>query len=139
MRVEPHTGIVALDVGGEEVCICFTWRVLAAFRGQFGEEWDAVLENALASRDVEALAGFLALATDKSADWWMDRRPAPHLVPVIRAVQAALMVAYFGPGGAPADPLTATATAPMSTVATWWRRLFGRGVQATATPAPFGN
>lgn len=137
MRVEPHTGVVALDVGGEEVAICFTWRVLAAFRGQFGEEWDAALENALATRDVEALAGFLALATDKPAEWWMDRRPAPYLVPVIRAMQAALMVAYFGPGGVPAeDPLTATAKT--ATVATWWRRLFGLGGRAAATPVPSG-
>jgi hypothetical protein len=140
MRIEPHTGAVTLDCGGETITLCITWRVLARFRGAFGEGWDEALERALSSRDTEAIAGFLALATDKPAAWWLDREPAPHLVPVIRAMQAALMVAYFGPGGAPADPPTAAATTPPTPAArTWWRSLFGRGARAGATPAASGT
>ena len=137
MRVDHYTGRVTVDLGEEEVVLCFTWRVLAAFQSAFGPEWDTRLEAALMSRDTEAIAGFLAVATDKPIDWWLDREPAPRLVPVINAVQAALMAAYFGPDNTP--PVPRKATAKTATVAMWWRRLIGRGAPREAIRARSGT
>lgn len=132
----PHTGAVEIEVEGERIPLRFTWEALSRLHGELGADWDVRVQACLDQTDTRTLAVVLEAATGRAAAWWLAQ--SPPLAITIKAVQQAIIFAYFGPGGAPeqVDPPKA---ANRSGMLTWFAALFGLGRQSGATPQPSGH
>lgn len=120
----PHTGAVRIEAGGEEVELRYTWAAMSALHGEFGERWDAAVEEAFGTLDLPKIAKVLEAGSDRSAAWWIES--SPPLVPTANAAREALHLAFFGNGEVghdQADPLMRRAAISLG-------RLFGRGARS---------
>lgn len=103
MRKIPHTGEVFVDVQEVgSVRLRFDWRAIAALRGEYGEEWEPTVSEHLSAPNTTEIAKILAICSNRGEDWWLER--SPPLIPTAHAVQRALHLAFFGPGGAAENP-----------------------------------
>lgn len=88
MTANPYRGEAPIEIAGEIITLRFTWGVMAELLAQFGDDWDAQLNDALGKTDTKTVADFLAVITGKDASVFMESSP-PWL-----HVQTALNVAY---------------------------------------------
>jgi hypothetical protein len=132
-----------MDVGAEELAAAFRelrydWRALARLREDYGADWPKEVERVLTDPDTTTLAVVLCCgfpASDERADaaWWMDRSPPISITQV--ALERAVTLAIHGPPSVK-DELQGERQPPPRL--TWWRRLFGLGVELEGRPANSG-
>ena len=97
MRKNNHTGAVYLSVDGGEVTLRYNWEAIADLHGAYGKAWEGEVQRIITELDSQGLAKILAIGTEHPAEWWMEQSPA--FVPMAKAVQEALHLAFFGAGG----------------------------------------
>ncbi|NFV79995.1 hypothetical protein [Magnetospirillum aberrantis] len=125
--VNPYTGDTPVSIGGRRLTLAFDWLAISAVRTDLGADGQAA---ALAG-DLYKLASLIAIGLRRHhPDWTGDMVVAasPPVVPTIKAVEAALAAAWFGPDGMPKEPAKENPPEPLRTrCARLWQRLTGRG------------
>lgn len=102
MRKNPHTGAVTIQTSGGEVRLRFDWEAIAALHGLYGKEWETEISRILSEFDVGEITKILAVCSEHDEAWWMET--SPPFIPVAKAVQEALHLAFFGAGGLDENP-----------------------------------
>lgn len=105
MRKNDHTGTVYLAVDGGEVALRYDWEAISDLHGAYGKEWEGEVQRIITELDSQGLANILAMGTEHSPEWWMEK--SPPFVPAAKAVQEALHLAFFGAGGLEDRPMLA--------------------------------
>jgi hypothetical protein len=117
-----YLGERPIEIGGERLTLVFDWAALARIRADLGSDG----QTRAVQGDLEALAAVVAHGlARRHPDWTAERvqDSSPAVMPTIAAVDAALLAAYFGPSGPPAEIPTSD---PPQRTATRLRRLFAR-------------
>lgn len=131
MRRNRHTGEVYLPVDGMgEVRLCFDWAAIAELHATFGKEWEGEIRRIVAELETRGMARILAIASEHSEDWWMEK--SPPFMPAANAVQDALHSAFFGAGGLDDRPPLARR------LTTLFSRLSRSGSNSAGGPASSG-
>lgn len=119
----PYTGDMPIDIEGERLTLAFDYRALARVRAELGATGQA---KALAG-DVDLLPRLIAAGLQRHHPEWTEARVAeasPPIVPTVRAAEAALLAAYYGPDGEPDEENPRRP--PETPLRRLWRRLTGR-------------
>jgi len=95
MTENPYTGEVTIETAEGAISLRFSWRALGGLRHLLGKEWEVRLFEAISETDTETLAQVLALGSSKPEGWWLEQSPAFN--PTMKALQAAIRLAYLGP------------------------------------------
>lgn len=96
MRKAPHLGIVVLHVPNfGDVEIQYDWKAISELRGTFGEGWEKAVDDLATKADTEMLARLLAMGSEHSEEWWLDK--SPPFFETVAAVIEALRLVFFGP------------------------------------------
>lgn len=117
-----YLGERPVEIGGERLTLVFDWAALARIRADLGADG----QTKAVQGDLDALAAVVAHGLARRHPGWTIERvreASPAVIPTIAAVDAALLAAYFGPHGPPAQD---DASDPFPLTATLWRRLYAR-------------
>lgn len=122
-----YTGDMPVEVDGQRLTLAYTWTAIARIRSELGDDGQA---RALAG-DLPSLAAMVSIGlAQHHPEWDMARIHAasPPIIPTMRAVEAALEAAWFGPDGLPKEvPPENPPVPPRTLFGSLWRRLTGRG------------
>lgn len=125
--MNPYTGDSSVEIGGKAITLRYDWAALSRIRAELGQDGQAA---ALAG-DLDKLADLVAIGLavhHPDMDTGAVRAASPAVFPTIRAVEAALSAAWFGPVGPEKDDQPTNPPEPPATRSSGlWRRLFGRG------------
>jgi len=102
MRKNAHTGTVTIQTDGGEVRLRFDWEAVSALHGLYGKEWETDVSRILSEFDVGEIAKILTICSEHDEAWWMEQ--SPPFIPVAKALQEALQLAFFGAGGLESNP-----------------------------------
>lgn len=127
MPANPYTGDTPVEIGGQRLTLAFDWAAFSEIRASLGREGQAL---ALAG-DLKALAALTAIGLKRHHPEWdaaMVTGHSPPVMPTIKAVEAAMTAAWFGPDGLPKEePKENPQQPPRTLFGRLWRRLTGRG------------
>lgn len=105
--INAYRGEVAFDLAGKKLMLRYGWDGIARLKAEFGDEWDAVLVQAMAGTDMPAIAKFLAIGLRES---WPDASAAeieriqPPIRPSFEAIKLGLNLTFHGTKEPPAEP-----------------------------------
>lgn len=97
-------GGVSLMIGGAPRALRFDWCALSALREKYGPTFQDAINDAMMGQDFAVMADVIAAGSPGlSADDVM--RDSPPVVDAVRAISAALRLAFYGPEGQKDRPL----------------------------------
>lgn len=120
----PYTGDTSIEVEGQRLTLVFNWEAVARVRSELGNDGQA---KALAG-DIDGLATLVAIGLAKHhKDFDADKVKAisPPIMATVKAVEAALIAAHYGPDGMPDDSEDENPQLPplKTLLGMLWRRL----------------
>lgn len=124
--MNPYTGDMPIEIGGERLTLCFTWDALARVRAELGAEG----QTKAFTGEIEPLCTLVSIGLASHHPEWTPervRKGSPPVLPTVEAVQMALTAAYFGNEGVPKDLPENPQEPPQTRLNRLWRRLLGRG------------
>lgn len=108
-----YRGEQILTIGDQELTLVYDWAALSRIRS----EMDLAAQERALSGEMGPLSEVVAAGLARYHPEWTAAKvfdASPPLMPTIRAVEAALNAAYYGPAGAPEEqernPRSRTAT-----------------------------
>lgn len=122
--MNPYVGDMPVDIAGERLTLAYDWKALARIRAELGAEG----QTEALSGNPEKLGLLVSIGLERHhPEWTPDKvlKASPFVIPMVKAVEQALVVSFFGPEGVPKEEENPQMP-PQTRLNRLWRRLLKR-------------